>query len=344
MLKTLTEFSGVSGNEKSVADYIYSIVSPHVDSCEKDALGNLIFFKKGVRPTKNTIAVFAHMDEVGMIVTDITDDGYLKFSEVGSLDGRVLLAQRVSVGKNQVNGVIGIKAVHLQSEDERGKVIRIDDMYIDIGAASKEEAQSIVEKGDYITFNSPYKELSGTKFKAKAIDDRVGCAIIADLVKHKFDADIYFCFTVQEETGLRGAQVLSRRIDPDIAIVFEATTSLDTAFSPKHLCGTELGKGPVITDMDKGAYADKKLKMFIEEIAIENGIPYQKKLTSNGGNDSRQLQTGASGCRVNSISLPCRYIHSPASVADLNDYMAMKKLAYKVLEKIHEFDDAVEVK
>ena len=344
MLKKISELNGVSGNEKNVADYIFSVVSPYVDKSEKDSMGNLIFFKKGAKPTNNKVAVFAHMDEVGLIVTDITDDGYLKFAEVGGLDDRILLTQRVLVGNNKVNGVIGIKAVHLQGKDERGKVIKMDEMYIDIGASSKEDAQKIVKKGDYISFNSEYKELSGTKFKAKAIDDRAGCAILIDLVSHTYESDIYFCFTVQEETGLRGAQVLSRRINPDVAFVLEATTASDTAFSPAHLHATTLGKGPVITDMDRGAYADKKLNAFIMQVADENNIIYQKKLTSNGGNDSRQIQTGASGCRVSSISLPCRYIHSPVSVADMNDYKAMKKLILNVLKNITKFKCDKEVR
>ena len=343
MLKTLTELSGVSGNEKNVADYIYSQLVPYADSATKDTMGNLIFYKKGKNPTGKKVAVFAHMDEVGFIVTDITDDGYIKFSAVGGIDDRILLAQRVFVGKASVCGVIGIKAVHLQSKDERGKVIKIDEMYIDIGTATKEEAQKVVAKGDYITFDSHYQTLSGDKFKAKAIDDRAGCAIIMDLVKEAYDSDIYFCFTVQEETGLRGAQVLSRRINPDIALVLEATTASDTAFSPKHLYATTLGKGPVITNMDRGAYSDKELNSFITQIANDNSIPYQNKLTSNGGNDSRQIQTGASGCKVSSISLPCRYIHSPVSVANINDYNAMKKLVLKVLENIHKFKNEKEV-
>jgi len=344
MLKTLTELSGISGNEKHIAEYIYSQVSPYADKSERDTMGNLIFFKKGKNPVNNKIAVFAHMDEVGLIVTDITDDGYLKFSEVGGLDDRMLLTQRVLIGEKQIEGVIGIKAVHLQSKDERGKVIEMDDMYIDIGVSSKDQARQLVKKGDYISFNSQYRNLSGTRFKAKAIDDRAGCAIMSELIKETYDADIYFCFTVQEETGLRGAQVLSRRINPDIAIVLEATTASDTAFSPKHLYGSSLGKGPVITDMDRGAYADKKLKAFIEKVAHEYDIPYQKKLTSNGGNDSRQIQTGASGCRVSSVSLPCRYIHSPVSVADMDDYNAMSNLILNVLKNIHKFNDTREVK
>lgn len=337
MLKILSELNGVSGNEKNVSDFILSQVSSLADEVSVDTMGNLIFFKKGKKPTTKKIGVFAHMDEVGLIVTDITEDGYLKFAQVGGLDDRILLTQKVTVGKLGINGVIGIKAVHLQSKDDRSKVIKSDEMYIDIGASSKEEAVKHVSKGDYVSFKSDFVRLHNMRFKGKAIDDRAGCAIMMELMKDRYDSDIYFCFTVQEETGLRGAQVLSRRIDPDISLVLEATTASDTAFSPKHLYGTRLGCGPVITNMDRGAYSDKALNNFVTHIADQRGIPYQYKLTSNGGNDSRQIQTGASGCRVCSISLPCRYIHSPVCVADGNDYDATKRLVRAVLNDIHNF-------
>lgn len=337
LLKILTELNGVSGNEIPVSDFIISQLSGFADNMTKDTMGNLIFFKKGKNPSGKKVAIFAHMDEVGFIVTDITDDGYIKFSQVGGLDDRILLTQKVSIGNNKIKGIIGIKAVHLQSADERKKVIKTDDMYIDIGASNKEEAMNLVKKGDYIAFDSDYTPLSLSRFKAKAIDDRAGCAIIMDLIKNDYDEDIYFCFTVQEETGLRGARVLSRRINPDIAFILEATTASDTAFIPEHLYATRLGSGPVLTLMDRGSYSDKELNKFVSDIADEFNIKYQYKLTSNGGNDASAIQTGASGCRVCSISLPCRYIHSPICVADKTDFDAMKILAQKILENIHTF-------
>lgn len=337
LLKILTELDGVSGNENAVSDFIISQLSGFADTMTKDTMGNLIFFKKGKNPSGKKVAVFAHMDEVGFIVTDITDDGYIKFSQVGGLDDRILLTQKVTIGDNKVRGVIGIKAVHLQSADERKKVIKTDDMYIDIGTSSKEEAMTLVNKGDYIAFDSGYIPLSQSRIKAKAIDDRAGCAIIMDLIKNEYDEDIYFCFTVQEETGLRGARVLSRRINPDVAFILEATTASDTAFIPEHLYATRLGEGPVLTLMDRGSYSDKKLNKFVADIAGEFDIKYQYKLTSNGGNDASAIQTGASGCRVCSISLPCRYIHSPVCVADINDFEAMKSLTDKVLSNVHTF-------
>ncbi|MBO5743804.1 MAG: M42 family metallopeptidase [Clostridia bacterium] len=343
LLKKLTELNGVSGNENAVSNFILSEISKYADEITKDTLGNLIFYKKGKNPSGKTVGVFAHMDEVGLIATSITDDGYIKFSQVGGLDDRILLTQRVSVGDNAIKGIIGIKAVHLQTKDERKRVVKTEDMYIDIGAENKEEALKFVQKGDYISFDSGFVSLYGSRIKAKALDDRVGCAIMMDLIKNTYDEDIYFCFTVQEETGLRGASVLSRRLNPDISFVLESTTASDTAFSPKHLYSTSLGGGPVLTNMDRGAYSDKKLNEFVLGIAKENNIKYQYKLSANGGNDARALQTGASGSRVCSISLPCRYIHSPVCVADMEDFDSMKALIHNVLCKINTFS-ATEVK
>lgn len=339
-LKILTELNGVSGNENSVSDFIISQVSDYADKMTKDSMGNLIFFKKGKNPSGKRVGVFSHMDEVGLIVNNITDDGYIKFSQVGGIDDRILLTQRVVVGEKKVKGFIGIKAVHLQSKDERKRVIKTDDMYIDIGASSKEYALKYVQKGDYIAFDSEYTMLSGKRFKAKAVDDRAGCAIMMELMKNSYDEDIYFCFTVQEETGLRGAKVLSRRINPDISFVLEATTASDTAFSPEHLYSTTLGSGPVLTLMDRGSYSDKKINKFVSDIANNNDIKYQYKLSANGGNDANALQTGASGSRVCSISLPCRYIHSPVCVADRSDFDEMKKLVGNILCEIHAFSDS----
>ena len=337
MLKILTEINGVSGNEKSVSDFILSQVRIYCDETIVDSMGNLIFHKKGKSDSAKKVALFAHMDEVGLIVTDITEDGYIKFAPVGGIDDRILLAKKVFLCRTHVDGIIGIKAVHLQSKDERTKVVSYEDMYIDIGAENKEDAQKYAKSGDYIAFKSEFTRLHNRRFKGKAIDDRAGCAVMMELMKDKYDVDLYFCFTVQEETGLRGARVLSRRIDPDIALILEATTASDVAFSKKNLYGTHLGKGPVITMMDRGSYSDIELRKFIVGIADEREINYQYKLTSNGGNDAREIQTGASGCKVCSISLPCRFIHSPNCVFDGGDYDEMKRLVRAVINQINDY-------
>lgn len=342
MLKILSELDGVSGNEKAVADFIISQVSVLSDETIVDTMGNIIFFKKGKKSTSKKIALFAHMDEVGFIVKNITDEGYIKFDQVGGIDDRILLAQKVRIGENNIEGVIGCKPVHLQSESERKHIMKTDELYIDIGASSRSDAEKQVSKGDYISFVSEFKWMHNRRFKGKAIDDRAGCSIMMELMKDRYDADIYFCFTVQEEVGLRGASVLSRKINPDIAIILESTTASDTPHTPPHLHTSCLGSGPVITLMDRGAYPDKSLNEFVVGVANERHIKTQYKSTSNGGNDSRAIQSGASGCKVCSISLPCRYIHSPVNVADGADFDNMKKLVRAVLNEIYNFDNVAD--
>lgn len=341
LLKILTEIDAVSGNENALRDFLISQLSSYADDIIKDSIGNLVFFKKGRNPSGKKIALFAHMDEIGMIVTDITDDGYIKFDEVGGIDDRIMLSQKVTVGENKISGVIGVKAVHLQSKSERKDVIKMDKMYIDIGAGSREEAEKYVHKGDYIAFKSDFTNLYGKRFKAKAIDDRAGCAVLVELIKKTYDEDIYFCFTVQEETGLRGARVLTRRINPDVALILEATTSSDTPFCEKHLHATTLGKGPALSFMDRSAYFDTELTRFVASLADKKNIKYQYKLSSNGGNEAGAVQTSADGCRVCAISLPCRYIHSPVSVADMSDFEAMKSLVEEFLVNAHEFSNNI---
>ena len=340
LLKELTQINGVSGDEGRVADFIISQIRPYADDITVDSMGNVIAFKKGRATTGKTVLVSAHMDEVGLILSDITDKGFLKFRKVGGIDDRILLTQRVNVlsDSGEVPGVIGIKAVHLQSKAEREKVVPSDSMYIDIGAKDKKEALKYVSKGDYIAFDSDYTEFGDGCIKAKALDDRVGCAMMAELIKNTYDNDIYFCFNVQEEVGLRGARVVAHRINADVAIVLESTTASDAPHGEEHLYCTVQGQGPVISIMDRTSYTDKLLGKFVADVAKDNGIAYQHKRTVSGGNDAGAIQTSASAVRVCNISLPCRYIHSPVSTAKKCDIDAMYKLADKVLANIQNFE------
>lgn len=340
LLKELTQLNGVSGDEGRVRDFILEHIKPYADDITIDSMGSIIAYKKGRLHSGKTVLVCAHMDEVGFILSDITEKGFLKFKEVGGVDERILLTQRVSVlsDKQPVPGVIGIKAVHLQSKAERGNVVSADSMYIDIGAKDKKDAQKYVSKGDYIAFDSEYVEFGDGCIKAKALDDRVGCALMLELIKNTYDNDIYFCFNVQEEVGLRGARVVAHRINADVALVLESTTAADVPYVDEHLHCTTQGEGPVVSVMDRASYADKYLGAFVRDIAERSGIAYQLKKTINGGNDAGAIQTSTSAVRVCSISLPCRYIHSPVSTAKKCDIDAMHRLVDKVLENIHIFE------
>ncbi len=333
-LKELTQINAVSGNEQKIRRKLMDMISPYADSVTVDTMGNIIAFKKGRSKGDKKIVVSAHMDEVGFIISDITDDGHLKFKSVGGIDPGILLAQRVVVGDNEVKGVIGVKAVHLQSPSERKNVIKEKDMYIDIGASSCEEAKRMVSKGDYAAFDSRCVLLGKDMLKAKALDDRVGCAVIAELIKESFPSDIYFCFCVQEEVGLRGAKVLAKRLNADVALILESTTCSDIPDTKEHQYVTRLGGGPAVSVMDRGSYSDKELNQMIFDAAEQNGIPYQLKKSAMGGNDAAAYQTGGTSCRTAVISLPCRYIHSPVSCAKLGDMDNMLNLAKAVLERL----------
>lgn len=336
-IEKLTNINAVSGNEDAVRNVILDMISPYADDITVDTMGNIIAFKKGTNPNGKKIILSAHMDEVGFIISDITEDGYLKFKSVGSIDPRILLAQRVVIGDNSVEGVLGVKAVHLQTPEERKNVIKEKDMYIDIGATSKEEAQKLVSKGDYAAFNSKYTVLGGKMIKAKALDDRVGCAILAELIKNNYNSDFYFCFCVQEEVGVRGASVIASRINADVAIIMESTTASDTPGAQKHQYATVLGDGPAVSVMDRGSYSDTELNRFIFDIAKEYNITHQLKKSGFGGNDARAYQTRGTSCKTAVISLPCRYIHSPVSCADTDDMDNMYLLYDKLAENIHKF-------
>ncbi len=339
LLKQLTDICGVSGDEERICEFIINYIKPYVTSVETDTMGNIIAFKKGTGESKNTVMVCAHTDEVGFIVTGITEDGYLKFEEVGGIDDRILLAKRVYVGENKINGVLGIKAVHLQSASERSSVIKIKDMYIDIGAKDKADAQKYVSVGDYVCFNSSMRVLSSKSpaVKAKALDDRLGCLILMELLKTTYENDIYFCFTVQEEVGLRGASVLARRISPDVALIFECTTASDVPECEEHLYCTRQGDGPAISIMDRASYSNKSLNKFICDIADKNNIKYQFKQTTFGGNDAGAVQTLAGGAHTAVISVPARYIHSPVSMVRICDTEGAMELGGIVLKNIHNY-------
>lgn len=336
-LKLLTDLDGVSGNEGAVRAYILEKIQPFADSVTVDAMGNVVAFKRGKQRHDKKILVCAHMDEVGLIVSGITDDGYLKFQAVGGVDDRILLSQRVRIGAQQIPGVIGVKAVHLQSREERKNVIKIEDLYIDIGARDKSDAMKSVGLGDYAAFDSEYREL-GSCVKAKAIDDRAGCLTLLHCIQKQYDSDLYFCFSVQEETGLRGARVLAHRLQADMAIVFEATTAADVPFLEPHQQATQLGGGPAISIMDRASCSNKALNQWIVDTAEAADIPFQWKRTTFGGNDAGSLATAGGACATAAISLPCRYLHSPVSMANKKDLEAMQRLADCLLTQISQFD------
>ena len=333
MLKELCLINGTSGDEGKVRDYIITQIK---DYCEYsvDNMGSIIAYKKGKKTPAQKISINAHMDEVGFIVTGITDDGYLRFTSVGGIDSRVCLDRIVTVGKKAVKGVIGDKAFHLLSSDEKDRCPSFDDLLIDIGATSKDEAEQYVSLGDFAYFDCDYVELGNGYIKAKALDDRIGCMLMIELIKSELEYDTVFCFNVQEEVGLRGSKCTSYAVDADIAIVLESTTAadLDGVSGANRVC--VLGDGPVISFMDNRTIYDRELFELGFTVAKENNIPAQTKTAVAGGNDAGAIQTSGDGARVMAISLPTRYIHSGASVVKASDIDETRRLLKALLPKL----------
>lgn len=325
-LLTLTTLNGVSGNENSIRDYIYMHIKDKCDSVTIDNIGNLIAFKKGKGDKK--VMLCAHMDEIGLIASSVTDNGFIKFKTVGGFDPRILISKRVVIGDKKINGIIGYKAVHLQDKAERETAVKAKSLYIDIGAKNKKDAEKKVSLGDYIAFDSEYKEFGDNLIKAKALDDRAGCAILMYLLSEpiQYDFDLYVVFTVQEEVGLRGAKICAYSIAPDLAIVLESTTCSDVYGIEPQDYSTVLGGGVALSIIDGRTSYDKELTHFIHDLAIKNNVKVQYKKGATGGNDAGAIHLAHGGIKTAALSLPARYIHSPASVISKEDYKACEQL------------------
>ena len=335
-LEELCRLNGASGDEAKVREYIQSHIS--ADEVITDNLGDLLVFKKGRKTPKNKIMFAAHMDEVGFMITDISADGFLSFGAVGGIDPAVTIgrAMRIEGNNGEISGVVGTKAIHQQSKDERAKMPSFDEMYLDIGAGSKEEAENLVSRGNYAYFDAEFFGFGDGFIKGKAIDDRAGCLIMMDMINGDPEYDAWYAFTVQEEIGTRGAKAAAFTIAPDIAIVLETTTACDIAgvSGGKKVC--ELGKGAVVSYMDRSTVYDRELYSLAFDTAKANGIAVQTKTQIAGGNDSGSIHVSRGGVRTCAVSVPCRYLHSPSCVIKESDYLAVKALADKMLSAVAE--------
>ncbi|MDR0906423.1 MAG: M42 family metallopeptidase [Oscillospiraceae bacterium] len=332
LLKSLCAASGVSGDEGAVRDIIRNITEPFAESVRTDAMGNLIVEKRGKSRAAKKIMVCAHMDEVGVVVTDITDDGYVKFACAGGIDRRVLIGKRVYFGAAKTPGVVGCKAVHLTSGAEREAVPKVDDLYIDIGAGTREDAEKLLQIGDTGAFDATAIEFGNGYLAAKAIDDRLGCAVMLELLKSELPQDVTFVFTVQEEVGARGAQAASFSVAPEIALVLEATTAADLPGVSEGKTVCKVGGGAVIPFMDGGAMYDRALWDRLTKAAAEREIPWQTKRYISGGTDAQAVQRSRAGVATLAIAAPVRNLHSPLCVGKISDFDAVLATARLFLE------------
>ncbi len=329
-LKDLCELPGISGFEEKVSSFIRSIVEPRVDSIWTDTVGNLIAVKKGTGKSSKKLMLLAHTDEVGLMVKKINEDGTLSFTSVGGVDPRVLMGKKVLVGKDFVPGVIGFEAIHTQDPTALLKTPSMGKLRIYLGYSKKEEAQKNHRIGDPVFFNTQYEEI-GDYAIAKSFDDRTGCEVLIRILEslegYRLDFDVYFAWVVQEEVGLRGSGVAAKQIKPDAALVFENTTAGDNPELPDYRWATSLGKGPVLTFAHSGLVLDKRILDTIVDTAKKNSIEFQYKSRIAGGTDAARLARVISGIPSGVISTPSRYIHSPTSVINVNDFLGVVKLA-----------------
>ncbi len=332
MLDTVKELSllcGTSGRETKIREYIISRIDGRCEWHE-DALGNIIAFKKGRKPATHKVMLDAHMDEVGVIATFINSDGTIKFLPVGGINTKVLLARQI-VFDNGTVGVVGIKPIHLSKGDEKTKIPSQDSLYIDIGASSKEEAEKYIKIGDTGVFLSDFVEFGDSKIKGKALDDRVGCAVLLDMIDSDLPFDAYFSFSVQEEIGLRGATTSAYGIDPEYAIVLETTTAADLIDVPEHKKVCILGEGAAVSFMDRSTLYSKELFDTAFRVAGEKGIKIQPKTVVAGGNNAGAIHKARAGIKTITVNTPCRYLHSPSCVCDTRDIVSVRQLAEALL-------------
>lgn len=341
LLERLSNEFGPSGRERAVRALIKAEVEPVCDRVEVDALGNLIAFKAGTGPEPRLkVMLAAHMDEVGFMITEVGKDGLLSFRAVGGLDARMLLAKRVVIGDERVPGVIGAPVPHLQTPESARKVPEIDDLSIDIGATDDKAAGSKVKVGDYAAFATRFNILSTDPawptVRGKAFDDRAGCTALIGLLAERYPVDLYAVFTVQEEVGLRGARVAAHRVEPDAAISLEGTICNDLPQEPDEDTTpvTRLGDGPAITLMDRSLVSHPGLVRLLQEVAESEGIRVQYKAPGLGGTDSGAIHLTRAGVPSITVAVPCRYIHGPAAILNLNDLQNTVRLVAAALRRI----------
>lgn len=320
-LKHLSNANGVSGDEGAVRQLVIDAIREHIDELRVDMLGNVLAVKRarGRATRRVRIMLDAHMDEVGFMIFGPNNDGTLKFRAVGSIDERILPGKAVLIGPGRIPGVIGVKPVHLLSTEKT--VTSIKDLAIDIGAASEEEARTAVSVGQTVTFATEFRSWNGAA-SGKALDDRAGCAVLIEILRGpRLPIEILAAFTVQEEVGLRGAQVAAHAFDPDAAVVIDATPAndlppaIDQDLSPN----TRLGHGPAIYVMTRRDLSDPRLVRHFIETGDALKIPYQIRQPGGGGTNAGSIISARSGVPAISVSVPTRYLHSPASLIVLND-------------------------
>ena len=340
LLKTLSEMSGVPSREEPVREFIESQLDGLVDEVRTDALGNLIAVKKAASEDAKNVMLVAHMDEIGFIVTHIDDNGFLRFHTLGGFDPKTLTAQRVIVhGKKDLLGAMGSKPIHVMTQEERNKNPKLTDYFIDLGM-EPDEVKEIISIGDPITRERELVEM-GECVNCKSIDNRVSVFILIEALRQLKEVpfDVYGVFTVQEEVGIRGANVAAHNINPDFGIGLDTTIAFDLPGAQPHEKITSLGKGAAIKVMDASAIADYRMVDFLKKTAEANSISWQPEILTAGGTDTAGIQRmGKQGAIAGAISIPTRHLHQVIEMASKKDIAACTELLKASLENINTYD------
>ena len=337
-LEKLSNVCGVAGREDEVKNLMKKFLKPHVDEVREDKLGNIIGTKKGNKKSPK-VMLAAHMDEIGLLVKTISKKGFLQFVKIGEIDDRILLAQKVIVytEKGPLHGIVGSKPPHIQKEEERKKIITYDQLFIDIGAENQEEARKMgVKIGDPIGFDIKFARIGKDIVIGKAFDDRVGCSAMIGAMKRleKTSCTVYAVGTVQEEVGLRGATTAAFEIYPDVGIALDVTVAGGMPGVKEVEAPIRMREGPSLTVADTGLITHPKILRLLIDAAEENKIPYQLETGLPGSTDAARISLTREGVPSGVISIPTRYIHSPASMLSLKDAEDAVKLTVAAIQKI----------
>ncbi|BCU81134.1 putative aminopeptidase YsdC [Polycladomyces abyssicola] len=341
MLAELTNAGGPPGHEGNVREVMRRWTTPVADEVTSDRLGGLIAWKKGTADEPR-VMVAGHLDEIGFMVTRVTKDGYLRFQPLGGWWSQVLPAQRVEVHTKQgiVIGVIGSKPPHLMSPEQRNKPVKTEDLFIDVGASSQEEAESFgIRPGDPVIPHSPFTVLKNEKlWMAKAMDNRVGCAVAAEVLRRLQHTDhpntVAAVGTVMEEVGRRGAFTASAAVKPDVAFAVDVGIAGDTPGVGKDEAASRLGEGPTVVLADGGHLAHRGLLALVQKTAEEQGIPLQPDTLPRGATDASHIHLHGRGVPTLTLGIPARYIHSHASIIHRDDLENLIRLLVEVIRKL----------
>ncbi len=338
LLQKLSEAAGIPGREDEVRAIVRDALKRHVDEIHVDRLGNVIAHTKGKGPR---VVVAGHMDEIGFLVSHVDEEtGFLRLEPVGGFDPRTLIASRVTVHAKAgpLTGLIGTKPVHILTDEERKKEIRIQDLFVDLGLPGKTVAKK-VRVGDPVTLVQSFTRV-GDLVSGKALDDRVGVYVGIEAMRRlkKHEADVYFVGTVQEEVGLRGARASAFALDPEIGVALDVTLACDMPGVSAHEQVTKLGKGVAIKLKDSASISHPGLVRFLVDLAEKKKIPYQMEILPRGGTDAGAIQLAREGAAVVTLSVPTRYVHSVVEAAHVDDIEAAVKLLTAFLETCHTAD------